>query len=173
MRWWIFSYLSSNWSLVLCVVVIVAALIAVTVFARNWKAAIAAAAIVAAGFAYQWIDKQGYQRAQAEQLAEKLEAKDKQIEALELRIYTVNAANELIAMQAVTDANELSELGAKANETPANAAVAIKRDAALRVREFRRQALGGAAAKGRAAAGTGGHPAVLPIRKWGLRSAGS
>lgn len=172
---WFFSYLGANWSLILVVILVVAALIALTVLAHNWKAAVIAVAILAAAFAYQWIDKSAYARAVAEEAQRTIKIKDDQIAALELRVETVNAANELSAMQASSDFIELSKLKATANDTPANATVALKRDAVERVRGFRRSAASGGAAgsKGGVATGAGRHPKLLPIWKWGRPAAGS
>lgn len=168
--WWIFSYTLANWPLILCVGAIVAALIAVTVFMRNWKAAVAAAVILAAGFAYQWIDKQGYQRAQAEERQRIIEAKNREIAALELRVATVNAANEIDGRQAVEDAARIADLERQSRETPANANVCLDRAAARRVRNIEWERAAPAPAKGGAAAGARGHSKVLPIWQWGRGS---
>ncbi|WP_296741472.1 hypothetical protein [Mesorhizobium sp.] len=132
---------------------------------RNLWAVVVALGLMAAGFAYVQIDKAAYDRAAAEQLAEKLKAKDEQIrqrdaliEAARQRINVLNAANELDAMQALTDADEISKLKAQINETPADATIALKRAATGRLRAFRRAAAGrAAAAASGAAAGPGRH----------------
>ncbi len=162
---WLASYAGANWSLAIVILLLVGGLALIAFLTRNLWAVVVALGLMAAGFAYVQIDKAAYDRAAAEQLAEKLKAKDEQIrqrdaliEAARQRINVLNAANELDAMQALTDADEISKLKAQINETPADATIALKRAATGRLRAFRRAAAGrAAAAASGAAAGPGRH----------------
>ncbi len=127
---WFLSYVGANWALILVVALAVIALGAVAWFARNWKVAVAALAILAAGFAYQQIDKNAYQRRVAEEAA-------KQIKTLQDRITTMNKANDENAERAINDAAEIGRLRALAGDTPANDAPCLDRDAAERVFRIR------------------------------------
>jgi positive regulator of sigma E activity len=66
---WFLSYWAANFALIIVVTLAVVALGAVAWFAKNWKVAVAAAAVLAAGFAYMQIDKSAYQRRVAEEAA--------------------------------------------------------------------------------------------------------
>lgn len=149
---WGLSYLGANFSLVVVVMLLVAGLGAIAFFAKNWKAAVAAGAVLAAGFAYQHVDKIGYQRRIAEEAQQ-------QVEALERRLDVLNAANEADALRARADADRISELEGKVHETPANDRVALDRAAVGRVSAIRWDA-----GDGGAAAGTGGSAKLLPRR---------
>lgn len=162
MPWWIVSYTLANWPLILCILAIVAALIAVGIFARNWKAFLAVAVILAAGFAYQWIDKQGYQRAQAEERQRIIAAKDAEIAVLTERIALVNSVNQMHADNALADSARIEALEKSAHETPANDKPALDRAAARRVRDIQWEDGAASAAQGKPTANSCRHKPLLP-----------
>lgn len=127
---WIFSYVGSNFGLILVVTLIVAALGAITCFSRNWKVAVAAVAILAAGFAYMQIDKTAYQRRVAEEASEKLKT-------MQYRLDATNALYVSYQKLYTADQKELSELKRRASETPPNGSPCLDRDAARRVQSIR------------------------------------
>lgn len=165
---WLLSYLGANWSLIIVVALLVVALILFAILAKNLWAIFAAIVLLALGFAYAQIDKTVYQRAAAEQLADKLKTKDAELEAAHDRINVLNAAYEADAMQALTDADEISKLQARIHETPPDTTIALNRAAAGRVRAFKRAA-SGRTAEDRAAARTGRHPSLLSGFSWGRK----
>lgn len=163
MQWWIFSYLLGNWPLILCVAAIIAALVAIGIFARNWKVFVAAGVILAAGFAYQWIDKHGYERAQAEERQRIIAAKDAEIQALAERVRLVNELNLMHADTALADGKRIEELERAARETPSNDKPALDRAAARRVRDIQWESGGPAAGKdGATPAAACRHKPLLP-----------
>lgn len=162
MPWWIVSYTLANWPLILCVAAIIAALIAIGIFVRNWRAFVAAGVILAAGFAYQWIDKQGYQRAQAEERQRIIAAKDAEIAVLTERIALVNSVNQMHADNALADSARIEALEKAAHETPANDKPALDRAAARRVRDISWEDGAAPAAQGKPAADTCRHKPLLP-----------
>lgn len=123
---WLLSYIGSNFALIAIVVLLVVALGAVAWFSRNWKVAVAAAAVLAIGLAYQQVDKNAYQRRIAEEAAAR-------IAVMQGRLDTSNKANQVYAKQAAKDAVEMERLRAAAGNTPANATVALPADAARRI----------------------------------------
>lgn len=155
---WLLSYVGANWALILVVVLAVAGLGAVAFFAKNWKVAVAALAVLAAGFAYQQIDKNAYQRRVAEEAADK-------VRALEERLNVLNAANEQDAMRATADAARISELEDKTNAMPPPAspgrAGGLDRAAARRVSAIRWADPG----QGGPATGAIRHPDLLSRRR--------
>jgi len=126
---WILSYVGSHFALIIATVLAVILLGAVAWFAKNWKVAVAAVAVVVAGLAYQQIDKSAYQRRVAEEAAA-------QVKTLQGRLNTVNAVNEAYGKRYASDQKELSELRKLARETPANSSPCLDRDAARRVRSI-------------------------------------
>jgi hypothetical protein len=127
---WILSYLSANFALIIVVVLAVIALGAVAWFAKNWKVAVAAGCVLAAGFAYQQIDKNAYQRRVAEEAAQ-------QVRVLQGRLDALQAANQADAKRAATDAVTIDALRQQAAQTPANDAACLDGDAAKRVGDIR------------------------------------
>lgn len=134
---WFLSYVGSNFALIAVVVLAVLALGAVAWFAKNWKVAVVAVLVLAAGLAYQHIDKTAYQRRVAEEAAEQIAAAKAEAEKLQARLDTVNAINQQNAERAMTDAAEIERLQKLAGQTPADSTPALKRDAVGRVRNIR------------------------------------
>jgi apolipoprotein N-acyltransferase len=127
---WLLSYIGSNFALILVVTLAVAALGAFAWFARNWKAAVAALALLAAGFTYMQIDKSVYQRRVAEEAASK-------VRVMEDRLRIMSAISKAYTDSYVVDQNALNELKRRASETPPNNAPCLDRDAARRVQSIR------------------------------------
>ena len=123
---WALSYLGANFALVLVVVLAVVALGAVAWFAKNWKVAVAAACVLAAGLAYQQVDKTAYQRRVAEEAAE-------QTKVLQARLDALQAVNVADAERALAANARIAEPEALAAQTPANDAPCLPEDAAKRV----------------------------------------
>jgi hypothetical protein len=120
------SYLGANFALVLVVVLAVLALAAVAWFAKNWKVAVVAVAVLAAGLAYQQIDKSAYQRRVSEEAAQQVKVLQGRLEILQ----TINAAD---AARSLADAERIANLELQAMQTPANDAPCLPEDAAKRV----------------------------------------
>lgn len=127
---WALSYLASNFALILAVTLCVIALAVIAWFAKNWKVAVAAGAVLIAGLAYQQIDHNAYNRAQAEQKA-------RELSTLWARIDVLEKANDADAKRAADDAATLDALRFKASQTPANDAACLPEDAAKRVGDIR------------------------------------
>jgi hypothetical protein len=168
---WLLSYLGANWSLILCVVLIVAALIAVGIFARNWKAFVAAGAILAAGYAYQQIDKNGFERAKAEELASLNTRHEQEIADLHQRIIVLNWLGDQHEQRTMADSARINELEEMSRATPVNDNRCLDRAATRRVRDIRWENRAGApAASGKS------KPAAAPSRHflqgWPFRRAG-
>ncbi|MCA6098883.1 hypothetical protein [Bradyrhizobium australafricanum] len=126
---WILSYLSANFALVLATGLGVLALAAIAWFTKNWKAAVAAGMVLIAGLAYQQIDHNAYNRAQAEQKA-------REVAVLQGRIAALERANAADAARATADAAEISRLRQLASQTPANDTPCLPLDAAKRVEDI-------------------------------------
>lgn len=127
---WALSYLGSTWGLILVVALCVIALGALAWLSANWKLAVGAALILAAGFAYMQVDKQAYGRRIAEESAAR-------VERLEKQISTMNQAAAEHARQTVEDATRIADLESKVNDTPPNAQRCLDRAGARRVRDIR------------------------------------
>ena len=155
---WIGSYLAANFALVTVTGLAVAALGAIAFFARNWKAAVAAAAVLGAGFAYQQIEKSAYQRRVAEEAAA-------QVDQLKQRLNVLNAASEQDARRAAADQARISDLEEQARAKPAatdqSRHVCFDRTATRRVSAIRWAEPGGS----RAADGAGRHPKLFSRRR--------
>lgn len=123
---WLLSYVGSNFALIAVVVLAVVALGAVAWFARNWKVAVAAVAVLAAGLAYQYIDKTAYQRAVNEQKA-------REIAIIQKRFDTLAEVAKAYAERASEDAATIDALRNLASDTPANNAPGLPKDSAERV----------------------------------------
>jgi apolipoprotein N-acyltransferase len=123
---WALSYLGANFALVLVVVLAVVALGAVAWFAKNWKVAVAAVAVLAAGLAYQQVDKTAYQRRVSEEAAAK-------VAVLQGRLDTLRDVNQADAERALAANARIAELEARAAQTPANDTACLPEDAAKRV----------------------------------------
>jgi hypothetical protein len=121
------SYLGAHWTLILSVGLTVVALAAAGFFLKNWRMAVAAVAILGAGFAYQWINMEGYKRRVAEEAQVQVHALQERLEGLQ----RVAVADTL---RAVADHNKISELEKLASETPTNDRACLDADAARRVR---------------------------------------
>lgn len=124
------SYIGAHWALIIAVALAVIALGAASWFLKNWKLAVAAFAVLAAGFVYQAVDMQGYKRRVAEEAAI-------QVKLLQSRLDTVNAINQAYNARYSEDQKKLSELEKQARETPTNHSPCLDRDAARRVRSIR------------------------------------
>lgn len=123
---WLLSYLGANFALVLVVVLAVVALgIAAWVF-KNWKIALVAIAVAAAGLYAQQFDKNGYDRRVAEEVAE-------QTKVLQARLDTLRDVNAADAERALAANARIAELEALAGQTPANDTACLPEDAAKRV----------------------------------------
>ncbi|WP_407122727.1 hypothetical protein [Bradyrhizobium sp. STM 3561] len=127
---WALSYIASNFALIIAVVMAVLALGAIAWFAKNWKVAVAAGAVLIAGLAYQQIDHNAYSRAQAEQNA-------REVGLLKGRIEALTKANDADAARATADAATIDRLRALAAQTPANDAACLPEDAAKRVGDIK------------------------------------
>ena len=112
------------------VVLSVVALAAVAWFARNWKVAVAAIVILAAGLAYQQIDKAAYQRAVNEQKA-------RELRVLQDRINTLSEINRADAKRAAQSEATINALREKASHTPANNSPGLPKDAAERIGDIK------------------------------------
>jgi hypothetical protein len=123
---WILSYITANFALIAVVVLAVVALGAVAWFAKNWKVAIAALGVLAAGFAYQQIDKNAYQRRVSEEAAQ-------QVNALQAKVNALSEINHAAAVLAVEAQKKADDLHAAANNTPANSAPCFDLNASKRV----------------------------------------
>ena len=123
---WILSYLGANFALVLATGLGVLALAAIAWFTKNWKAAVAAGVVLIAGLAYQQIDHNAYNRAQAERKA-------REVAVLQGRIDALTKASEADAARATADAATINRLRALAAQTPANDTLSLPADAAKRV----------------------------------------
>jgi hypothetical protein len=118
--------LGANFALVLVVVLAVVALgIAAWVF-KNWKIALVAIAVAAAGLYAQQFDKNGYDRRVAEEVAE-------QTKVLQARLDTLRDVNAADAERALAANARIAELEALAGQTPANDTACLPEDAAKRV----------------------------------------
>jgi len=120
------SYLGANFALVIVVVLAVLALAAIAWFAKNWKVAVVAAAVLAAGLAYQQIDKSAYQRRVSEEAAQ-------QVKVLQGRLNTMQDINAADTARSLADAERIANLELQAMQTPANDAPCLPEDAAKRV----------------------------------------
>lgn len=127
---WLLSYLGANLALVLVVVLAVVALGAVAWFAKNWKVAVAAVVVAAAGLYAQQFDKNGYDRRVAEEVAE-------QTKVLQDRLNTLQAVNTADAERALAANARIAELETLAAQTPANDNQCLPEDAAKRVGDIR------------------------------------
>jgi hypothetical protein len=127
---WALSYLGSNFGPIIVCTLTVVALGAIAWFARNWKVAVAAAAVLAAGFAYMHIDKTAYQRRVAEEAAA-------QVKLLKDRLASIERVNEQYASKVLIDSKTIAELKRKASETPKNDSPCLDADAARRVQSIR------------------------------------
>ncbi len=112
-------------------------------FAKNWKAAVAAVVLVAAGFAYQQADLGGYKRRLDEEKAA-------QIELLQTRLLTLAIVSEKDHQQVISDNFLNSKMKQLASETPKNDGPCLDADAARRVWAIR---------------GTVSGPAPVPARR--------
>ncbi len=127
---WLLSYLGANLALVLVVVLAVVALGVVAWFAKNWKVAVAAACVLAAGLAYQQVDKTAYQRRVSEEAAAR-------VAVLQGRLDTLQDVNTADAERALAANARIAELETLAAETPANNNQCLPEDAAKRVGDIR------------------------------------
>lgn len=127
---WFLSYLGANFALIAVVTLAVAALGAIAWFAKNWKVAVAAVAILAGGFAYMQIDKNAYQRRVFEEAQQR-------VTFLQGRLDTINMASQADADRALADATTNQRLRDLAGQTPANSAACLDSDAAKRVGDIR------------------------------------
>ena len=127
---WLLSYLGANFALALVVLLAVVALGAVAWFAKNWKVAVAAACVLAAGLAYQQVDKTAYQRRVSEEAAAR-------VAVLQGRLDTLRDVNQADAERALAANARIAELEALAAQTPANDAACLPEDAAKRVGDIR------------------------------------
>lgn len=123
---WFLSYITANFALILVVAIAVIALGSVAWFAKNWKVAVAAACVLAAGFAYQQIDKNAYQRRVAEEAAAK-------VAVLQKRLDTLQAVNRADTERALAVHARIAELELLAAQTPVNGGPCLDADAAGRV----------------------------------------
>lgn len=127
---WLPSYIGSNFALIAVVVLAVVALGAVAWFAKNWKVAVAAVVVLAAGLAYQQIDKSAYQRRVSEEAAARVRLLQAHIDVLS----KVTAAD---AEQAKKDAAEIETLRGMVSQTPANSGPCLDEGAAKRIGAIR------------------------------------
>jgi thiol:disulfide interchange protein len=127
---WLLSYVGSNFGLIIMVALSVAALGAVAWFAKNWKVAVAAAVVLALGFAYMQVDKNAYQRRVSEEARE-------QVEILQRRLGALQLTAKADAARSAEDQKRIAELERLASETPPNTGACLDRDAARRVRAIR------------------------------------
>lgn len=127
---WLLSYVGSNFGLIIMVALAVAGLGAVAWFAKNWKVAVAAAAVLALAFFYMHVDKAAYQRRVDEEKAA-------EIANLKHRIGTLQLVTKHDTDRAGKDAKRIKELEDKARETPRNDNACLDRDAARRLRDIR------------------------------------
>lgn len=127
---WALSYIGSTWVLILVIALCVVALGALAWLSANWKLAVAAALILAAGFAYMHVDKQAYGRRVAEENAAR-------VDRLEKQISTMNKTAAEHARRTVEDAAHIADLESKVNDTPPNAQRCLDRGGARRVRDIR------------------------------------
>jgi apolipoprotein N-acyltransferase len=123
---WLLSYLGANLALVLVVVLAVVALGAVAWFAKNWKVAVAALVVAAAGLYAQQFDKNGYDRRVTEEVAE-------QTKVLQGRLDTLRDVNQADVKRALAANARIAELEALAAQTPSNNNQCLPEDAAKRV----------------------------------------
>jgi ABC-type bacteriocin/lantibiotic exporter with double-glycine peptidase domain len=124
------SFLLTNWQAILALGLLVVILGALAWFLKNWKLAVAAVAIAALYFAGQALWTNGYKTHVAEEV-------EKQTKALREQINQMNVAAEMDAQRAIDDANKISELETKSNETPANSGACLDIDGARRVRDIK------------------------------------
>jgi apolipoprotein N-acyltransferase len=127
---WALSYLGANFALVIVVVLAVLALGAVAWFAKNWKVAVVAVIIAAAGFGAQQFDKNGYDRRVAEDVAQ-------QTKVLQGRLDALAKVAAAYAERAANDADAIAALREQASHTPANNSLALPEDSAKRVGDVR------------------------------------
>lgn len=123
---WLLSYIGSNFALIAVAALAVVALGAVTWFAKNWKVAVAAAAVLAIGLAYQQVDKNAYQRRVSEEAAAR-------IRILQGHLDVLNKVTEADAKQAARDAAAIDALRSLAGQTPANTGPSLPLDSAKRI----------------------------------------
>lgn len=127
---WFLSYLAANFALIAVVALAVLVLGAIAWFTKNWKEAVAAVAILAAGFAYMQIDKNAYQRRVFEEAQQ-------QVRVLQGRLDTIDMASQADADRALADATTNQKLRNLAGQTPANSAACLDSDAAKRVGDIK------------------------------------
>lgn len=125
----IISYILAHLGLILSCVLGVVALSAVAVFAKNWKAAVAAVVLTIAGLAYQEADLGGYKR----RLNEEAQA---QVAILNGRIATLAAITKAYNERSIADAAKITELETQASETPKNDGSCFDAPTAHRVRSI-------------------------------------
>ena len=123
----VLSYIVAHLGLILSVVVGTVALSAFAVFAKNWKAAVAALVLVGAGLAFQEADLGGYKRRVSEEAQE-------QVAILNGRLATLSAVTKAYNERSVMDAAKITELEDQARATPTNDGVCLDANSARRVR---------------------------------------
>jgi predicted negative regulator of RcsB-dependent stress response len=130
---WALSYLGSKFALIIVVFLAVVALGAVAWFAKNWKVAVAAALVLAAGFAYMQIDKSAYQRRVAEEAAAQIEMVRSELKTAQGRLATLQKISDADAKRAFDDAKRIDELETMATATPRNDGAALDAATAKRI----------------------------------------
>lgn len=123
---WLMSYLGANFALVVVVVLAVLACGVVYWLTKNLWAIVTALAILAAGFAYQQVDRSAYQRRVSEEAAQ-------QVKVLQGRLNTMQDISAADAARSLADAERIANLELQAMQTPANDAPCLPEDAAKRV----------------------------------------
>lgn len=127
---WALSYISANWALIVSVVLVIVGLGFLAFFLKNWKAAAAALAIAALAFAFQWTDRNAYQR----------RVNEESVAAFERLKSNLELANQIAddhMKRAEVDAAKIEELERLAASTPANSNACFDIDTTRRVRALR------------------------------------
>lgn len=123
---WLLSYITANLALILVVLLAVAGCGLIFWITKNLWAVVTAVVILAAGFAYQQVDKSAYQRRVSEEAAA-------QTRVLQSRLDAVTDINNANTARAVEDQVKIEELEKLANETPANNTACLDPEAAARI----------------------------------------
>ena|SRR5688500_9525796 len=123
---WFLSFVGANFSFIIAGVLVLIALIAFAWFARNWRAALAAAVLLSLGFAAMAVDRSAVKRTLNEQKA-------RELSILQGRLDTLSKVAEAYAERASEDAATIETLREQASATPANDAACLPDDAAKRI----------------------------------------
>lgn len=123
-------YMASHWALVIAVTLIAVALGAAAFFLKNWKIAVVAVVLVAAGLSFQGAVQHGINLEIAKQVAAQTKVYKDRLETFQ----TIAAAD---ALRATADKQVIDTLERLSSETPANNRVCFDAATTRRVHAVR------------------------------------